>query len=70
MMKAGDIVHLCGYLGDYDNAKIESVSTHSETGYKFTHPIARVFTMDGEFIGSYMEHDFEMKDGELWELGD
>lgn len=69
MMKSGDIVHLRDYPG-YDDAKIESVSTHSETGYEYTHPIARVVNTDGEFIGSYMEHDFEMKDGELWELGD
>ena len=68
-MKSGDIVHIHDYCGGYDNAKIKSVSTHSETGYEYTHPIARVVNMDGEFMGSYMEHDFEMKDGELWELG-
>nr|QNO41462.1 hypothetical protein CIDILJJO_00009 [Methanosarcinales archaeon ANME-2c ERB4]QNO42104.1 hypothetical protein INBEEEIC_00006 [Methanosarcinales archaeon ANME-2c ERB4]QNO42308.1 hypothetical protein OEDCDHIP_00025 [Methanosarcinales archaeon ANME-2c ERB4]QNO42470.1 hypothetical protein LBOOMNCC_00023 [Methanosarcinales archaeon ANME-2c ERB4]QNO42706.1 hypothetical protein AOABALHP_00009 [Methanosarcinales archaeon ANME-2c ERB4] len=69
MMKAGDKVHLYDSSTGYADAVIESVSTHSKTGYEFTAPIARV-EVDGEFIGSFREYDFELRDGELWERED
>lgn len=67
MMKAGDIVHLCDFPEGYFDAIIESISTHSETGYEYGEPIATVVDEDGVYIAAMMEHDFIVRGGELWE---
>lgn len=68
MMKAGDIIHIKDYPDGYIDAVIKSVSTHSLEGYDYGHPIATVYTLEGELIASMMEHDLiRERDGVWWE---
>lgn len=67
-MKAGDIIHMKEYPEGYFDATIESVATHSQEGYEYTSPIARVCTEEGEYIAAVMEHDLiRERDGVWWE---